>query len=53
MSPFKYTPLLVVQYLRAIVWWFVYPWTREWHHLKVWPGWNGCVTVGVGIRSSP
>jgi hypothetical protein len=39
------------------MWWFVYPWTREWHHLKVWPCWNRCdlvgmgVTVGVGIRS--
>jgi hypothetical protein len=31
------------------LWWFVYPWTREWHHLKVWPCWNRCDLVGMGV----
>ena len=31
------------------LWWFVYPWTRVWHHLKVWPCWNRCDLVGMGV----
>jgi len=23
--------------------------TREWHHLKVWPCWNRCDLVGMGV----
>jgi hypothetical protein len=29
--------------------WFVYLWTREWHHLKVWPCWNRYDLVGMGV----
>jgi hypothetical protein len=29
--------------------WFVYPWTKEWHHLKGWPCWNRCDLVGMGV----
>jgi hypothetical protein len=29
--------------------WFVYSWTTEWHHLEVWPCWNRCDLVGVGV----
>jgi hypothetical protein len=35
------------------MWWYVYSCTREWHHLEVRPGWNRCVTVSVGLRTSP
>jgi hypothetical protein len=35
--------------LQRLLWWFVYPWTREWHHLKVWPCWNRCDLVGMGV----
>jgi hypothetical protein len=31
------------------MWWFVYSWTTEWHHLEVWPCWNRCDLVGVGV----
>jgi hypothetical protein len=31
------------------VWWFVCSWTREWHHLEVWPWWNRCDLVGIGV----
>ena len=24
-------------------------WTREWNHLEVWPCWNWCDLVGVGV----
>ena len=33
------------------MWWFVYSWTREWHHLEVWPCWTRCVTLGVGFKT--
>ena len=29
--------------------WFVYSCTRGWHHLEVWPCWNRCDLVGVGV----
>jgi hypothetical protein len=29
------------------LWWFVYSW--EWHHLKMWPCWNRCDLVGIGV----
>ena len=28
---------------------FVYSWTREWHHLEVWPYWSKYELVGVGV----
>jgi hypothetical protein len=42
------------EYFKIIIpawslWWFVYSWTREWHHLEVWPCWNRCDLVGVGV----
>jgi hypothetical protein len=40
--------LLMNQHLSHL-WWFVYPWTRERHHLKVWPCWNRCDLVGMGV----
>ena len=36
-------------YTTCILWWFVYSWAREWQHLKVWPCWNRCDLVGVGV----
>jgi hypothetical protein len=27
----------------------LYSCTREWHHLEVWPCWNRCDLVGVGV----
>jgi hypothetical protein len=36
----------MIVYLSVMV---VYPWTREWHHLKVWPCWNRCDLVGMGV----
>ena len=44
---FKWRNFLVYQ--RILLWWFVYSWTREWHHLEVWPCWNRCDLVGVGV----
>jgi hypothetical protein len=31
------------------IWWFVFAWPREWHYLDVWPCWNRCGLVGVGV----
>jgi hypothetical protein len=31
------------------LWWFVYSWAWELHHLEVWPCWNRCDLVGVGV----
>jgi hypothetical protein len=27
----------------------LYSWVMEWHHLEVWPCWNMCDLVGVGV----
>jgi hypothetical protein len=37
------------RYLSLCDVWFVYSWTREWHHFEVWPCWNRCDLVGVGV----
>jgi hypothetical protein len=50
----EYTLGIVNQWCKIReVWWFVYFWTREWHPVEVWPWWNRCVTMGVGLRLSP
>jgi hypothetical protein len=39
--------ILKIEYMG--LWWFVCSWTREWHHLEVWPCWSRCDLFGVGV----